>query len=162
MRKLRLGQNSCKVTEPSEVKPGPQTACVSYLLCQRLRFCNPPFPTTCPKFTEEDSRAKEEEMLNDPCHMVANRPHRLPGCIVSQSTRNRVFSPHPLCPRGRVSLGSRGLNEQSDPPSATQPDGRTGVPPTQGCLPGLWPQTWLLSNLCYFFLSTDRGQEHRL
>ncbi|XP_039720348.1 uncharacterized protein LOC120603706 [Pteropus medius] len=41
---------------------------LSALACATLGF-----PITCPKFTEEDRSAKEEEIFNDPCHTVSNR-----------------------------------------------------------------------------------------
>lgn len=145
---------------PGEARPPDRLRFM--LALSALRFCNPSFPTTRPKFTEEDSRAKEEEILNDSCHMVANRWHRLPCCIVSKPTRERVFSPHPQWP---VQGQPRELcAERMKRPALSHTAGwpNRGANSGEPAYPGLCPPTWLLSNLLCFFLNTDRGQEHRL
>ena len=113
-------------------------------------------------FSEEDNRAKEEEMLNDPCHIVSTQWHWPPCCTVSKSAWEWDSSLHILW-LVQSQLGNYVLNKWGDPLSVTQSqmrswDANPGLLPAR---PGLL-QTWLLPNLSCFLRDADRGQEHRL
>lgn len=152
MTNLRLREDlpGSQVTRLEAVEP----VCIPCWLCQPLSLQPLTSQPLAQSFSEEDNRAKEEEMLNDPLVILYQTSGTEPPCCTA--TWEWDFPLHILW-LAQSQLGNYVLNKWGNPLWVTQSQMRSW-----DANPGLLPahaglfQTWLPPNLsCFLQMLTE-------